>query len=362
MEEKKSPKTMRNANIRISAVNNTKNGIVNYTLESIKLMIEHWSSEKNLEYFLIEHREDIENIHFHLVLKFTSVTKFQTIKNKFPYGDIQNSKSVNNSIQYLIHMNSPEKLQYLPSDIITNSMDLNKHLLKSKVSEELDINHYVSQILEGKIREYQYSEKIPGLIYTKYSNRIDKAFKFYYDNLAMVSDRQISVEFIFGKGGVGKTWFAKTSCDMNNESYCISSSANDPMQDYRGEDVLILDDLRDSSFKFDDLLKILDNHTRSSISSRYRNKYFVGSRIIITSSIELKDWYSWIKYEDKHQLHRRIKTMIRFNSEELVIYRYDEYEKTYKYIKKNENIFGTRITDSLENSTNDDISRFNFLI
>ena len=40
------------------------------------------------------------------------------------------------------------------------------------------------------------------------------------------------------------------------------------------EDVLILDDLRDSDFKFTDLLKILDNHTKSTVKSRYHNKAF----------------------------------------------------------------------------------------
>lgn len=330
-------KTMRNANIRISKVNNTKNGLIEYSFEEIQKIVSDWSNEKEFEYFLIEHGENQENIHYHIVLKFNSVTRFDTIKNKFPYGNIENSKSLKNSIQYLIHQNSPEKHQYSPSDIITNSKDLNKYLLKSKVSEELDINHYVSEIVTGAIREYEYTEKIPADIYTKYSTRIDKAFKFYYDKMLLEDNRNIEVEFYFGAGGTGKTLYAKTICMIHNESYCLSSSSNDVMQDYKGQDVLILDDLRDENFKFDDLLKLLDNNTKSSVISRYRNKLFIGNRIIITSNIELKDWYKWQKKEDIHQLHRRISTMLKFTDKTVTTYMYSNKDKKYKKVLERDN-------------------------
>lgn len=353
-------KTMRNANIRISAFNNTKeNGIVEYSFEDIKNIIEEWNKEKEFEYFLIEHNENKENIHFHIVLRFGSVTRFETIKNKFPYGNIENSKSVKNSIQYLIHMNSPEKTQYAPEDIITNSKDLNKYLLRSKVSEELDVNFYIEEIEKGNIKEYEYTEKIPIYIYTKYSNRIDKAFKFYYDKISKDNNREIEVEFYFGRGGTGKTLFAKTLCEVYGESYCVSSSSNDPLQDYKGQDVLILDDLRDDVFKFDDLLKILDNNTSSSISSRYRNKYFIGKRIIITSNIELYNWYKHQKEEDIHQLHRRIPVMLKFTEDFITYYYYDNINKRYvkEFTKDNLVSFGNDLSND-ENLKEKRLKRF----
>ena len=340
MEEKQdNKKAMRTANIRISAINNTKSGLISYTKEGLELVLKSWEKDKQLDYFLIEHDEDIKNIHFHMVLKFKTTTTFQTIKNKFPYGDIQSSKSTKNSIQYLVHMNSPEKHKYDWEDIITNSSELNRYMLKSKVSEELDIKHYISEIDKGNIKEFEYTKKIPIEIYTKYSSRIDKAFKFFYDNYSLNADREIEVEFLCGAGGSGKTSFAKNMAELHDSSYCISSSSNDPMQDYKGQDILILDDLRDESFRFDDLLKILDNHTGSSISSRYKNKTFIGKRIVITSTIELKDWYSWESYEDKHQLKRRIATMIKFNDNDIVFYEYNEETKGYEYQAQIENCF-----------------------
>ena len=70
-------KTMRNANVRISKVNNTKQGLVVYELEDIKNIIEEWKKQKEFEYFLIEHGENKDNIHYHIVIKFNSVTRFE---------------------------------------------------------------------------------------------------------------------------------------------------------------------------------------------------------------------------------------------------------------------------------------------
>ena len=360
-KEEEKVKGMRNANIRISKNNNTKDGLKVYEFEDIISVLESWSSEKEIEYFAIEHKEDLENIHYHIVIRFKSITRFDTIKNKFNYGDIQNSKSVKNSIQYLVHMNSPEKVRYDWEDIKTNSTELNKYMLKSKVSEELDINYYVNEIVEGRIKEFEYTDKIPALIYTKNSTRIDKAFKFYYDKLSVDSNREIEVEFYFGKGGTGKTVFAKTMCEYHNESYCVSSSSNDPLQDYKGQETLILDDLRDDVFKFDDLLKILDNNTKSSMNSRYRNKMFIGNRIIITSNIELYEWYKELKKEDIHQFHRRINIMCKFNNTTVDMYIYDKEVKKYEFLKSVENFANIIVKEEIESRREKVMNRFNMM-
>ena len=325
------PKTMKNSNIRITRINNTKNGVKIYEREEILRILDKWQEEKELEYFFIEHTEDINNIHYHIVIRYNSPTRFETIKNKFQYGDIQNSKSVKNSIQYLVHLNDPQKFQYNWSEVVTNSKELNKYMLKSKISEELDIKYYINEIAQGNIKEYEYTTKIPIEIYSKYASRIDKAFKFYYDNYSINSDRNIAVEFFYGSSGSGKTTYAKMKCVELNLSHCVSSSSNDPLQDYRGEDVLILDDLRDDSFKFDDILKILDNHTNSSIKSRYKNKQFVGKKIIITSTIPLHEWYERErKYEEIHQFRRRIKVLLNFDRDKIHTLYYNNTTKKYE--------------------------------
>lgn len=131
--------------------------------------------------------------------------------------------------------------------------------------------------------------------------------------------------FICGKGGTGKTFYAKKLLKSLGYDFCISSSSNDPFQDYMGQNAIILDDLRDKSFEFEDLLKILDNNTASSVKSRFANKVFNGKMIIITSSIPLKYWFksgrfNGLNKEDFRQLYRRINCYVQVTFDEISVF------------------------------------------
>jgi hypothetical protein len=75
--------------------------------------------------------------------------------------------------------------------------------------------------------------------------------------------------------------------------------------------------LSDHSFTkmlyFEDLLKILDNNTASSVKSRFSNKVFNGKLIIITSTVPLQFWYPEYRYsmsDTLSQLYRRITSYV----------------------------------------------------
>ena len=120
------------------------------------------------------------------------------------------------------------------------------------------------------------------------------------------------------------------------------------MQDYKGEDVLILDDLRDSDFKFTDLLKILDNHTKSTVKSRYHNKAFIGDTIVITSYKPLQDWYFDVPSESKHQLYRRIKQMYKFNNDKIDCFEYNERSFKYEFVGTAPNVIAMKNVNRLK--------------
>lgn len=90
-----------------------------------------------------------------------------------------------------------------------------------------------------------------------------------------------------------------------------------------GQKAIILDDLRDKSFEFEDLLKILDNNTSSSVRSRFSNKVFNGEMIVITSSVPLVYWYKdyqYSKYDELNQLYRRISCYVQMTESEITVY------------------------------------------
>ena len=76
-------------------------------------------------------------------------------------------------------------------------------------------------------------------------------------------------------------------------------------------------------FSFDDLLKVLDNNTNSSIKSRFNNKVFTGEMIVITSSIPICYWYSELRFnalEDLNQLYRRISCYVNVTEDEITVF------------------------------------------
>jgi len=104
------------------------------------------------------------------------------------------------------------------------------------------------------------------------------------------------------------------------------------LQDYKGEDILLLDDLRDTTFDYTDLLKILDNHTKSTSRSRYHNKAFVGDTIIITSTQPLENWYFDDTVECKQQLKRRLSLQYQFTDDTISEFSYEDKLKKYIFI------------------------------
>ena len=187
-------------------------------------------------------------------------------------------------LAYLIHGNDSQKnkYQYSPNEVISN-FDFLTEIQNSKIIGNFDKYSYARQL--AYINTLPISEK------AKAYTQLNKLWDLHCRCQMLNPDRRIEVIFVTGTPGAGKTFYAKEFCKTHDLDYCISSSSNDPFQDYCGQDVIILDDMRDSAFEFHDLLKILDNNTCSSIKSRFMNKGFFGKYIFITSTVPLAYWY-----------------------------------------------------------------------
>lgn len=324
---------MRWAFIRVSSKNITKSGEeITYTKKDIENILKEWNLKKQFNYWFIEHTQDetTTQTHFHIVLRFDFPSAFHHIKKQFPYGDIQKAKNLKRAIQYLIHLNHPKKKQYKWDDIITNS-SIEPYMPKFNESGILD------QIMNGEIRQYNLTQAVPGWFYIQHKSKIEKALEYFIEKQMMDKKRNINVIFIEGPAGTGKTLFATYLAEKLDTVYFLSSSNNDPLQDLKGEPCAILDDLRENSFSFNDLLKVIDNHNNSTIKSRYRNKPFLGDLIIITSAKPLDDWYKSINNEDRYQLIRRIGEVYKIDHENVHIYRLSEESKKHIYIGSFEN-------------------------
>lgn len=337
-KQPKQPSSYRTAFIRITSTNDTGQGIVCYTSDDIKKILVDWSESAGITYWFIEHYpNDDEKSHFHVVIQFRNPTQFPTIKNKFPYGKIESAKNLKATIQYLVHLNNPDKEQYSWESVETNCKEMKEYMQVDPHYGET-LASVLKAIDEGIINEYNVYTLVSTEMYSRYKTRIRSALEFCRERKCMDRNRNMNVIFMTGPTRLGKTTFAKKYCEDKGITYCVSSSSNDPLQDYKGEDVLILDDLRDDSFTFADLLKLLDNHTLSSTKSRYYNKHFIGDTIIVTSTVALKDWYKDVTREDKRQLYRRIGGMIYFKDDSIYLYDFNPITFEYDLVGKAPNV------------------------
>ena len=100
---------------------------------------------------------------------------------------------------------------------------------------------------------------------------------------------------------------------LNMDVY-IASSGKNPLDDYKGQPCVILDDARPSDWKFNDFLKLTDNDTASMVGCRYYNKHFYRCQLLIVTNCEpLKSWYKGLQeYEGEalEQLTRRFSRII----------------------------------------------------
>ena len=110
----------------------------------------------------IKHFPDIENssdhYHFYLHLKQPITVKNLSVKLDIPANMIEWVRNKTKLIQYLIHKNNPEKIQYLDKEIETNNREyLNKFLNPTDNKTDV-INEFrdLSKVSRGRLSAFDY--------------------------------------------------------------------------------------------------------------------------------------------------------------------------------------------------------------
>lgn len=276
----------------------------------------------------ILHDKDDTRPHYHIYVNFGNngvshelVASWFNVPPNF-VNKIKGRKT--DMLLYLTHGNDTQKhkYQYSPSEVVSN-FAFETEIKNSQIIGDFKNYSYAEQL--------KYADTLPTSEKAKVFSQLERLWKMHCQILTLDTDRHIDVIFICGRAGTGKTYYAKKLLTGMEIDYCVSSSSNDPFQDYLGQKGIILDDIRDSAFELSDLLKILDNDTGSSVKSRFANKVFYGDVIVLTSSVPLCYWYKEYRYnsiDTLDQLYRRINTYAEVKEKEILVY--DEVGKDGK--------------------------------
>lgn len=229
--------------------------------------------------------------------------------------------SFDNQLAYLIHAKDGEKHQYDPTEVATvrgvDYMQIyaerkrawrNGRAAKVRREEIQGVDWLEQEILAGKMtKETVILTDEFYKIYASNIRRIDMAFDLYaqrkiYKAIERLQNGEFhtKVYYIMGAPGAGKTRFSmelirhiqdQAKHDTGEDWTCCRTASTNPVDDYNGEEILLMDDVRGSSMRADDWLKLLDPYNFSPSSARYRNKNVVARAIIITATMHPVEFF-----------------------------------------------------------------------
>lgn len=298
-----------------------------------------------------------KNPHWHIYLHFDNARQFKYIAKWFgiPVSFVSKIKGrFCDAVSYAIHKNRPNKFQYSTDELKYKNVDISLELAQSEVKGIKDTRLFeiLSDIDTGKIKEYNIYDKVSLQEYVKYKQSISTAFDFLRNKKKREVNRKMDVIYICGGSGCGKSTYARYIAQKREMDVFASSGGSDIFDGYLGQPCVILDDFRPDIMPFADLLKLLDNHYKSSVRSRYHNVNLECDLLIITCVWDLNEFYRRMQDsvgEEYKQLRRRVGTFIKMNDNEIKIYLYNENCKKYELIKQVSNdVLKSVVIDTFE--------------
>lgn len=311
-------------------------------IESLNIVDTETNKNHLINYAYILHDKDKKKDgskrepHWHIYIRMDNSYDFEYIAKRFnvPVQQVQGVKyRFSNCLNYLTHNTEEAKKEgkYLYDDEeVKSNFEWKKE--RQKAIDEENRKNRKSEIIElianGTIRKFNYFDYITMTEYDTYKNSIQNAFSYRIDKLKGVN-REMECIFITGSSGSGKTTYAKMYAENLGYSVYVSSGSNDVLDDYAGQDCIILDDLRPSCMGLSDLLKMLDNHSASTVKSRYTNKVLECKLIIITTILDIDTFFSDLSTGTKEkepilQLKRRCTTKMKMDNEKMKVSLFDE--------------------------------------
>lgn len=218
-----------------------------------------------------------------------------------------------NCLAYLVHAKDENKHQYQPEEVVTlRGEDYNSiyhrnietwirgRATKKANETNLSIDWLIEKILAGEVTKSNILLTNDFYtIYGQHKRKINEALdtageRKSYQTIAELEAEKFkkTVIFINADSGVGKTKYSKKLIRLlqqvakkygQNWDFCVTASTN-AFDEYNGQEILFLDDIKGDSLTVSDWLKLLDPYMISPISARYHNKMGSAKVIIITNT------------------------------------------------------------------------------
>lgn len=199
------------------------------------------------------------------------------------------------TIKYYTHQDEPGKHVYPLSGFISNfdleqaQKDCAEKLQKRAKGQakKQEIDEIYNKCADGTITPDNFHEYVSPSLYVTIKPMLERAWHYYdQDYQRNANGRRDCVSiYVYGESGMGKSLLCRLYAqELNAKGIYTTSLGNSPMDEYDGEEVIILDDIRPyMPFSHIELLALTDPHYLVKAHARYKNKLLKNSFLFITS-------------------------------------------------------------------------------
>jgi len=228
--------------------------------------------------------------HWHMIIQYKSPRNLSQVKFQLgcQWADCRHLKSL------------PAAKEYL-ADGHTTVQEMEEFGEWHSGGHRTDFEDLQNMVSTGADKKQIYSTR-PGLL--RYVGAVNEAISVFGPKPP--SMRDMTVWYLYGTTGVGKTHRAVTAFDRDLRYMIKGKFVEGKSFDmYKGEDVLILDEWDPMEWPLTSMNDFLDKY-ECPLTCRYQNKYAMWTRVIICSNIHWDQCYPAVRGAQKDSFLRRL--------------------------------------------------------
>lgn len=246
--------------------------------------------------------------HTHVYAVFSSAVRFSTMKKAFPPAHIEKCVGTSEENRAYIRKEGKWALSEKASTTVLGTFEEWGEMPQERQGQRRDLAELYEQIKAGD-SDFDILENNAN--YIRYIGLIDKARQAVIKESVNKGFRQLTVTYIYGETGVGKTRYVMEKHGYN-DVFRITDYRH-PFDNYAGQSVICFDEYADS-FRIREFLTYLEGYPLE-LPARYANKWAAYGEVYIVSNRPIDEQYKAEQLEDPsvwRAFLRRITAIIEF--------------------------------------------------